>query len=440
MNTKPYPTMVDENGSKAVAVYAHAALVPANMTEATKLAEIMASAKLVPMGLQKSPADCLQVVLQAVRWNMDAFAVAQECSVIQGKLMHSGKLVAAVVNTRGNLIRRLSFEYTGAERSPERTIIVSGQLQGEAEPRTVKVTLKSAKTTAKVWDTQPDQQLMYHGARVWARRHTPELMLGVYSPEEFDDVRADAERDIANGISIHHPDDYSEGTPERLTKAPETPKYSRTEQAAIRWQEKLTSWQSQMDQCETVDALHEWGTSVSIVVASSPPEIKKAVYDYFRVTLENLREAELSDQVVQDSDEMDPRPATRDDFDEGNERASVSSSPPATSEPPVRRINRWPPVCLCKRCDRELFCYNCESADRGRKEAPAFGEARHEQTRPSADARLCHMSLEIARQEALPEIRKMATAFRPVSMTEFSMGDRFELLFLLTMHASVVDG
>lgn len=60
--------------------------------------------------------------------------------------------------------------------------------------------------------------------------------------------------------------------------------------------------------------------------------------------------------------------------------------------------------------------------------------------KPSDDAKLCHMSLRIARQEALPEIRKMATAFRHVSLNEFSMGDRFELLFLLTMHASVVDG
>ena len=87
------------------------------------------------------------VVQQAIRWNMDPFAVAQECSVIQGKLMHSGKLVAAVVNTRGNLTQRLSYEYSGQEGT--RAIIVSGQLQGEAAPRTVRVTLTSAKTTAK---------------------------------------------------------------------------------------------------------------------------------------------------------------------------------------------------------------------------------------------------------------------------------------------------
>lgn len=162
-------------------------LVPANMSEAMRLADMMATARLVPVGLQKSPADCLMVIQQAIRWQMDPFAVAQECSVIQGRLMHSGKLVAAVVNARGNLIERLSFSYDGNGES--RTITVTGRLQGEASPRTVAVRLADAKTNNKVWQTQPDQQLMYHGCRVWARRHTPELMLGVYSPEEFDEPK-----------------------------------------------------------------------------------------------------------------------------------------------------------------------------------------------------------------------------------------------------------
>lgn len=161
-------------------------LVPGSMGEAMKLAEMMAGAKLVPAALQKSPADCLMVIQQAVRWQMDPFAVAQECSVIQGKLMHSGKLVAAVVNARGNLVERLSFAYEG--QGDQRTIVVSGRLHGEAQARTVSVKLGDAKTNNRVWQSQPDQQLMYHGVRVWARRHTPELMLGVYSPEEFDEA------------------------------------------------------------------------------------------------------------------------------------------------------------------------------------------------------------------------------------------------------------
>lgn len=160
-------------------------LVPATMAEAMQLADMMASARLVPRDLQKSPADCLQVILQATRWRMDPFAVAQECAVIQGKLMYQGKLVAAVINSRGRLIDRLSYDYDGA--GDDRTITVSGRLKGEAEPRTVTVQFRDARTANKIWQTQPDQQLMYHGVRVWARRHAPELMLGVQSPEEFDD-------------------------------------------------------------------------------------------------------------------------------------------------------------------------------------------------------------------------------------------------------------
>jgi hypothetical protein len=150
-------------------------LIPATLKEAMQLADVMAGAKLVPAALQKSAPDCLMVIQQAVRWQMDPFAVAQECSVIQGKLMYSGKLVAAVINVRGNLEERLSFAYAG--KDAERTITVHGRLRGEG-----------ARTANTQWSKQPDQQLMYHGTRVWARRHMPEMMLGVFSPEEFDEA------------------------------------------------------------------------------------------------------------------------------------------------------------------------------------------------------------------------------------------------------------
>lgn len=161
------------------------ALIPSNMADAMRLAEIMATGRLVPQALQKSPADCLMVIMQAIRWEMDVFAVAQETAVISGKLMYQGKLVAAVINARGNLTNRLRFEFTGG--GEDLTVTVVGQLRGEAEPRTVTVRLADARTSNVQWQKQPDQQLCYHGARKWARRHTPELMLGVYSPEEFDD-------------------------------------------------------------------------------------------------------------------------------------------------------------------------------------------------------------------------------------------------------------
>lgn len=158
-------------------------LLPANMGEAMRLAEIMAQGKLVPAHLQKSPADCLAVILQSVRWQTDPFSTAQATSVISGKLMFEGKLVAAVVNTSGRLRGRLDYAFDG--QGDDRSVTCSGWIIGEPAPVSVTVRLRDAKTGNKIWLSQPDQQLSYHSARVWARRYLPELMLGIYSAEEM---------------------------------------------------------------------------------------------------------------------------------------------------------------------------------------------------------------------------------------------------------------
>lgn len=161
------------------------ALVPQSMREAMDLANMMAKGRLVPQALQEKPADCLLVIEQACRWGMSPFAVAQEVSVIQGRLMHSGKIVAAAVQSSGALSGRLNYAYTG--EGDERTVIVRGTRRGETEPLEVAVRLRDARTNNQHWTKSPDQMLAYHGARVWARRFVPEVMLGVYSPEEFDE-------------------------------------------------------------------------------------------------------------------------------------------------------------------------------------------------------------------------------------------------------------
>lgn len=164
------------------------ALVPQTMDQAVRMAEMMAKGRLVPQHLQNSPGDCLMVIEQATRWGMSPFAVAQATSVIQGRLMFEGKLVAAALHTSGALATRLAYDYSGDGAS--RAVRVSAVLAGETEPRVVEVKLADAKTTNKMWTTQPDQQLAYHGARVWARRYAPEVMLGVYAPEEMEPAQA----------------------------------------------------------------------------------------------------------------------------------------------------------------------------------------------------------------------------------------------------------
>jgi hypothetical protein len=174
------------------------ALIPESMGEATQLAGMMAKARLVPKDLQNAPADCLLVIQAAARWGVDPYAVAQETSVIQGRLMYSGKLTAAVVNARAGLVGRLTYEYRG--HGDERTVTESGVLRGETAPRTAEVRIRDVRTSNRMWQQQPDQQLAYSAARIWARRHTPDLLLGIWSPEEFDEQPAQPTPDKhANG-------------------------------------------------------------------------------------------------------------------------------------------------------------------------------------------------------------------------------------------------
>lgn len=162
---------------------APAGIVPSSLSEAIALANMMATSDMVPECFRGKAVNCLLVIEQSYRWKMSPFAVAQCASVNSGRVMYEGKLVAAVVNARGNLSKRLTYSYSGS--GIDRKIVVSGTIREEVEPRTVEVLLKNARTHNACWDKQPDQQLAYHGARVWARRHAPELMLGVYSPEEM---------------------------------------------------------------------------------------------------------------------------------------------------------------------------------------------------------------------------------------------------------------
>lgn len=172
----------------------------------SRIAKLMASSSLVPTHLNavrmvggnevaiepnEAIANCFLVTNQAIRWRMDPFAVAQHVYVTKGRLGYEGKLIAAVINSRPAIEKRLSYEYSGEGES--RKVIVSGKLKNETEVRTIEGTVAAWKTTGSnsPWGkiSQWDQQLSYRGAREWARRHLPEAILGVLGDDELEEFQ-----------------------------------------------------------------------------------------------------------------------------------------------------------------------------------------------------------------------------------------------------------
>lgn len=187
------------------------------------LAQIMASgASTVPKHLQGNQADCLAVIMQSMQWRMNPFAVAQKTHLVNGTLGYEAQLVNAVITSLAPTEGRLAFEWYGPwekvigkftikknDKGEYRVpgwaladedgcgVRVSATLKGESEPRVLELLLAQARTrNSTLWADDPKQQLAYLAIKRWSRLYTPDVILGVYTPDELDQPQQPRERDI----------------------------------------------------------------------------------------------------------------------------------------------------------------------------------------------------------------------------------------------------
>lgn len=179
---------------------------PEGMNQLVRFAELMAASKAtVPQHLAGKPSDCLAVTMQAAQWGMNPFAVAQKTHVVNGTLGYEAQLVNAVVSSSNLLSTRLNYRWDGdwskvngkSDKSPSLTVTVSAVLKGEAEPRELTISMAQAGVrNSPLWEQDPRQQLAYLCVKRWARLHAPDVLLGVYTPDELQEVTPRVERDI----------------------------------------------------------------------------------------------------------------------------------------------------------------------------------------------------------------------------------------------------
>ncbi|PNO81403.1 recombinase RecT [Citrobacter koseri] len=179
---------------------------PEGMNQLVRFAELMAQSKAtVPQHLAGKTADCLAVTMQAAQWGMNPFAVAQKTHVVNGTLGYEAQLVNAVVSSSNLLTSRLNYRWDGdwskvngkTDKSPSLTVTVSAVIKGEAEPRELTISMAQAGVrNSPLWEQDPRQQLAYLCVKRWARLHAPDVLLGVYTPDELQEAAPRVERDI----------------------------------------------------------------------------------------------------------------------------------------------------------------------------------------------------------------------------------------------------
>lgn len=182
---------------------------PSGLQKLQAFASVMAEGKsTVPAHLAGKPADCLAVALQAAQWGMNPFAVAQKTHLVNGTLGYEAQLVNAVVTSSTAVQGRFKYEYGGnwenfrpgpANAANEKGLCVrvGAVLRGETEITWGEPLYMEFVTTrnSPLWKTAPKQQLAYLAVKYWARLYCPDVILGVYTPDEFEQKER-VERDV----------------------------------------------------------------------------------------------------------------------------------------------------------------------------------------------------------------------------------------------------
>lgn len=186
-----------------------------NFKMAWQMAQALASSSIVPQNFQKNPSNCLIAIEQANRLNMSPFLVMQNLYVIQGRPSWSSQWIIAAVNNSGKFDMELQFEEK-KDKDGKPFSCQCWTMQGGRRIEGITIDMDLARAegwTSKngsKWRTMPQVMLRYRAASFFARMNCPEVILGLYSREEAEeiayaegprDIRVEAEQAIASGAN-----------------------------------------------------------------------------------------------------------------------------------------------------------------------------------------------------------------------------------------------
>lgn len=198
-----------------------------SMQSIMDLAEVMAKGvATVPKHLQKNSSDCAAVIMQAMQWRMNPYAVAQKTHLVNGTLGYEAQLVNSVINSLAPTKNRLNYEWFGdwskvlgkfkeiesKKKVDEDTgkpltyrvpawdmkdeaglgVKVWATMKGETDPRVLELNLIQCRVrNSPLWADDPRQQIAYLAVKRWSRLHCPDVIMGVYTPDELQEVNGE---------------------------------------------------------------------------------------------------------------------------------------------------------------------------------------------------------------------------------------------------------
>lgn len=182
------------------------ALSTTNMFENNVLeqAKFLSNSTIVPVQYQRKPENCYVAIDMANRMGVPVMMVMQNLYIVQGKPSWSGTAIKSMLENSGKF-EDVETVYVGQPNTDNWGAFVTAKLRKNGKVlKGATVTIKTAKDegwynkTGSKWKTMPELMLTYRANAWFARQFAPELLMGLQSVEEVEDVSKPTINKVAN--------------------------------------------------------------------------------------------------------------------------------------------------------------------------------------------------------------------------------------------------
>lgn len=160
--------------------------VPTDGRMLMDMANMMSQAGLMVKDIYRGNAGaCMGLIAVCAPYGMNPLQVSWKTYQTKpdAPIAYEAQVIVAMINSSGVLKGSLDYEFDG--EGQKRRCRAFGTLRTGEEKEVWSPPLDQIQPkNSPLWKTDPDQQLCYYTGRAWARRHRPEMLLGIHSVDE----------------------------------------------------------------------------------------------------------------------------------------------------------------------------------------------------------------------------------------------------------------
>lgn len=158
------------------------------------MASMLSKSTIIPANYMNRPENCYIALDMASRMGMSPLVVMQNLYVIQGKPSFSGGAIASMIRSNPQF-KNVELNYVGEEGKDTWGAYVTAERTSNGKIlKGGTVTIATAKKegwyqkSGSKWQTMPEIMLGYRAYAWFGRIYAPELMMGMQSVEEVQDI------------------------------------------------------------------------------------------------------------------------------------------------------------------------------------------------------------------------------------------------------------